>query len=1215
MHKIIKGLVLTALVSVGICLSNNLAYAGQIEDNFNGFNNNDPMTMYNYCKSWPAGQLMQDGDYLYYATTATNGSSICFRTIGMSITYKGQTTNIGIPDSNARSIDVNGCNARINRIAINDIPGVKEDFSKGKVCSVVANTVVSGVINNNVQGSIEGGQLNNCFDNGAGIKQWFLNNGVKLNQNMDSYFNRYITLKPKKEEAPTTSPINVRFNGAYSTLRSEDDEDGDSTYDSCYWKSGDSDIVWVKPGQNVNFQFTGAQENYGIKYPKLNESEYNKYNNISRIKLSITPSTRSGDTGTTIINNLANSGDPNFGNSAQCSNGIFGDSIGIKAPHLASWCGQIDSDDTAFISDTVNPSYDNNRKNYNGLLTDTTLNFETVDKPYWFYMNTISNNGNQAGNAYKVTALGDNKGPEFKIDYGQNPDEGFIGSNTFTIKDIVDYCSDDKIYKGCGVNEISYKTYAEGDDPSKYKYSIMKSADTYDQIKEADDEQDSIGSFLLSLFGTEEDSNERNDKDRDTIRDRKVTVDMNEKKFKGATTVILEIKATDHLGNANVVQVPLKRISPDPETIVDLTDAVYIDGNDYWFKSSDKAPITVTSSVNSKINQYPDKNVLSLKNESTKDKENTFEGTLNTFKRTSGKQFEVADYSGANSKKIGDKFTENVLISNYKLSCDNTSTGDKFAVNAYGDVTYLEEEFKSEVSAEKDGDKVCIDNDSPELGAIVCGSKSVTFFANDKDSGLRVVELHEADGDNVGALVDSCYFSTKNNKVTTCTANEKIFNNLDEDKDYVLVAYDNVGNKSISRVNDRPSVDATITTEVNQHSGDNKYYLDVNGQGKILNPVPDFNGTLTMNGNGYKVNDGSNEMSITQGSSFNYTTYVPDDKNTTEAPKIDYSNDHQTTATLSWNKLDDVVEHYSFNMTSTISEMDYDKDVLQAEATADFCSGYDGNDLQLYYLGDNNPGTDTPDVSGMKACKSVHSDTLSLDMSNLKTGWYYAEVYMYDKNGNPSGVGHIMFHHDQPPAQIPIALSVTAVKDINWETQNYPFVYSDLGDGTSIENSFFPGKDNDKFPLGGNYFDPIKNGYIVNYRIKRQTSDITGIKIDYVFVPSGGTDKDALTMEYNNTPLEQYDIAEHTNYVSKAISGDEFNNIASPDGLLIKHQIPSGTVAYYKGTSNQYNGNVDVLAKFSVTVNGNVLPSKSIRLYTINMAETAEDDVKIDIRR
>lgn len=470
-----------------------------------------------------------------------------------------------------------------------------------------------------------------------------------------------------------------------------------------------------------------------------------------------------------------------------------------------------------------------------------------------------------------------------------------------------------------------------------------------------------------------------------------------------------------------------------------------------------------------------------------------------------------------------------------------------------------------------------------------------------------------------------------------------------------IIGYDNVASEEYTK--EYLAWSQTVKTSTGQSLiNDNSYYpiftfygINNDSLGEI---VPE---------SGYSKIDSKNYYiaKINKIEKTDKTVYISDTKNTTDKPDLSISNNTSTGVdTLSWKAIDDVMTTYNFGIQGrfdyqdsldTICEVNKDK----SNNALRFASGFKNYNVKLFYQGaTKNESTDGELKLDYNTKSGKYDDDKNLSYtipSDWKTGWYKAKAIMYDYNGNPSGEAVLYFFHVR--LELFVDLSVTAVKDVAWETETYPIRYGVLGDTDDWDEEKWhltlgdyqqigDWKVSSKFPLGKNYKyngNPIKKGYALNYTIRDSgyfgneptTSDnlltedkLSSLEVQYVFVGDSGQTLKGYKKNKSGVEktLESYDVANHTNFTSQKLTSEQlekFNNSRSSNELVyIKHYVPADCYFKTSGSGTVYNGNVTVHVKFKGKRYQSVIYSKEkYPLYTFTQDETAIDDLKPDKQR
>lgn len=228
--------------------------------------------------------------------------------------------------------------------------------------------------------------------------------------------------------------------------------------------------------------------------------------------------------------------------------------------------------------------------------------------------------------------------------------------------------------------------------------------------------------------------------------------------------------------------------------------------------------------------------------------------------------------------------------------------------------------------------------------------------------------------------------------------------------------------------------------------------VDVEVNATITNPTPGFSPKLEIYGYGkndeYRkpidfsnLIDKSNKDEMSKFGERPLTKdtyseiYVDDTYNTPEKPTAHVDID-SSSSLLKFKELEDPKLPYFFEVyTKTCKDEDWIKEVDTVHPLY-FASGYDHDRIVIYKVdGDHSEPNDywkkNPVLSGNYY--GTGSGEGSVDISNLRTGWYKAELIMYDFNGNPSGKEELWFYQNQPASYTPFNVSISAVKDVDWE--------------------------------------------------------------------------------------------------------------------------------------------------------------------------------------
>ena len=463
-----------------------------------------------------------------------------------------------------------------------------------------------------------------------------------------------------------------------------------------------------------------------------------------------------------------------------------------------------------------------------------------------------------------------------------------------------------------------------------------------------------------------------------------------------------------------------------------------------------------------------------------------------------------------------------------------------------------------------------------------------------------------------------------------------------------------------------------VPSTVKKYGKDRKV-LDVIGDLTITYPVPEFNPIIRLETKGREseINTINFEKApalieqtipaIANKSIFKKEIYIDDSYNTPVKPITKEIRD-ATYSYLEWEKMTDPKLPYFFTIYSKVSNREDFINEIDTRFPIFFASGYHHDKVQVYnvsgeyqnpnFMQKANPKIDKEVVVAEGKLKGL------VDTSFLRSGWYKAEITMYDFNGNPSGMTEYWFYHDQPALYTPYKVAITAVKDVDWE--NLDSKKLDYGEtyyrpvdeeGKEVTLDIVNGSDQSKFPLGkvwgakGNSLkrisdggNPIAKGYAVNWEFcKENNTELKSLVLRYTFKNSSGgslkimqngstiakdfTDKDGSKSYFTEQALtaEQLNVLNQPTLIVGHYQGSplasHYNSTVS-----IKHFLPVNFVAYDSSTNQLYSGPVTVSVKFdstavdsSSTIKNGII--QSIDLYTIDQMSDALDDMKTDKQR
>lgn len=593
----------------------------------------------------------------------------------------------------------------------------------------------------------------------------------------------------------------------------------------------------------------------------------------------------------------------------------------------------------------------------------------------------------------------------------------------------------------------------------------------------------------------------------------------------------------------------------------------------------------------------------------------------------------------------------------------NTPNGIKLDLTAQGgilesgDITEESGSFigaLSEEAKEEKGRKVCYDKSSPQITLV---EKSRLDYASGHELLLKISDQHSGikdykvfvEGEELTSKTD---ISSETEKVCNTEATLVVGN-----KDYVnvkIITHDNVDNEQESTFNlELKSTKVSIKGkqiyyDSNIGEDDERFHIKSTDKNKKVVKV-DSKGTYTSTsglldiGTLYEVYDQSKLLIANnrkdspyrmQGTQLDHNNnpvtlinfnsvyhrssdyksylggsfYVDDVVNTKEAPQITYNEEE---GILSWNELKDVEQLLEYNITELDESITNPnmKHVMHSLRDSDshsskpsctwktkWCSGYDHYTLKLY-TGTYNSVDELENVTPLL---TKSEDFLAFDLNGQKEGDYTVTVVMYDYNGNPSSKGILNFHY--VPKKVDIALQVTAVKDVHWETAPYPFEYTTIDE----DNNFVNGKDIKKFPLGGGNYkyskSSIAKGYMVNYNINTyKGANIDSFEIRYRYYSTKGK---RLVIETEDG--EDISKTEGKAYSNIKFSDERISELKKGNQCYFKHFIPENSKAFLNG--EEYNKPITVGLEF--VINGK--SEKIIKMYCIDQSRLATDDLDSD---
>lgn len=600
-------------------------------------------------------------------------------------------------------------------------------------------------------------------------------------------------------------------------------------------------------------------------------------------------------------------------------------------------------------------------------------------------------------------------------------------------------------------------------------------------------------------------------------------------------------------------------------------------------------------------------------------------------------KYEETDKAGVTRKGI---------TSQRDLIAKSTAIGKIYTPTSTGATDWMGTKYPlGEEVTEIHGYKVAVDDTKPAGTSVKVGRTESQISVKDSESGLKKVTL-VADGET---LLDKTYrdLDTINPSQKKVTSDTIIVDTKQHDTGKLTVV-DNVGNTTVVNlkdlltkttsqieINDVPIISppgGSFPNGVDQGikgwaslnpqgvEKDGRRYLKVEATGGVTkNPVPGFTPIFRLRGSGPEITFSSADIMATGSPKLSVADatknpiYIDDNYNTPNAPALKYTT-NSTEAKIYWDAMEDPLRDYNFIVDSKVSNRENFIKELETTGGVKFASGYDHYTLKVYRVS----GNGVKPTAGQKPIIDKETKELEFNLNMWESGWLYVECTMYDFNGNPSGTARVWFNHDQPTLYTDISVTVTAIKDIDWEKATYPFEYGYGIDapGEVVEHTH--GKDYDKFPLGKNYkFNnkPIAQGYAINYNIiKESREELSDLTIRYKYYGDNG---ELLTMKSKGELLSTIDNKEGTNYTKQVLSSSELArlNKSTVDRIpvYLKHFAPVDVEAY-KPNGELYTGNVTVKVEFVSHVDGKEF-TRGLRLYTFTTSETALDNLEGDKQR
>lgn len=660
-------------------------------------------------------------------------------------------------------------------------------------------------------------------------------------------------------------------------------------------------------------------------------------------------------------------------------------------------------------------------------------------------------------------------------------------------------------------------------------------------------------------------------------------VDLNSLKVQSYGDMVVEYYATDNVGNKGKVgSTTFTRTEPKPvSNSIEIKDYEYKDPNTgiKWVQVGNEFSIEqIGSGVPSKPSslhvylhsQDYTKHHASLK--STK-KDNGIELNHNNG-FTKVREFTMNNYTGLT----------NGVISNYYLTASSALNNNIYRLKHQAK---FKTDIKEYASANNESfEYLGIDAVGPSIDYEKTGRTEITVTVKDNESGLNKIIVNLSDGTKKEINLNG------NNQTVTI--------DLGKSDASTIIVTDNVGNSNRVSINNIATrVESSIITQSVLTGGRRKLKVTVNA--KVVNPVPKKTMTLRIKGIGDGVPANADgvvkDLYVSDSNPVKYEFYVDDIYNTPNGPSLSYSTS-ETDAGITVGSLSDINKNYTFTLESRY-ELIENSWKSENKTSGTFASGFDNFKYTLNRLSDTkfNPLSKPVEVA-----KNIKVKNNFVPTKYLPTGDYRIVVTMYDYNGNPSGKTTLEFRHTQPEMYGQLDLDVTAVKDVDWKSANYPFNYK---------------TDSSKFPLGSSFRfnnNPIKLGYTLNFNISLLDNiPITRYEIKYdVYGKDDLGNRVDLKLTLDGKDLSYYDNNESTNYLSQTEGFTVKNN-----KLYVKHYLPA-SLEVSKTNGSAYSGQIYVDADFAAHIDpsfGVGQLSGNYNLYSVVTSETALDDLELDKQR
>lgn len=648
----------------------------------------------------------------------------------------------------------------------------------------------------------------------------------------------------------------------------------------------------------------------------------------------------------------------------------------------------------------------------------------------------------------------------------------------------------------------------------------------------------------------------------------------------------VEYWTEDNVGNRdNVFTDTITRQLPKPTTTtVLIKDYEYEDNDTKWVKANKQ--FSILQEGYSVVGNPTQSNIRITKSETDIQNPSISNGYSLTNNSYNAWNTNIPDIVRSketfltNSTKIESFQKRHYGSADYKFTASSNLNGEKFYVFGATEITVGGIAYTGDYI--RDPKMLGIDGKPPILNYEVKDDIS-KITIEDKESGFSKAEV----------TIDGVKKTYTDPNIT-----------IDKGSDITIVIYDNVGNSATHKIKREGWEGKAIKTWIGEVN--NKRVLRYSVDGEINDTVIHPNNTVTYTPHNLRFNSSSSlyiKPEITKEATdiIHYENLVEDKYNQPFGPALRYEKNNSTFAYVRWDHLEDIEDIVDLRL--------FDNDREWDSVVKHFASGRKDYKWVLYQ---------TKDRYGNSVVKTKVGEgnvaTNELNMANFKTGSYEIHVTMYDYNGNPSGTSILEFEHTQPHINTDISdlfLKVTAVKDLNWESMDYPIKYNAL-----------------EFPIGKNKLskngEGIKLGYAINFSIENMIRhNLSDYSISYSLLGENGED---LKGTSNGKNLKDSDRTENSGYLTQNTShitvaedprADSVNN-GFTSRLFFKHFIPADT-EFYTSDNRPYRGKVTVRAKINLKEIGsdNALGDKNyiVDLYTIDTTGTAYDDLYIDKQR